>query len=95
MSVNFEQDKPIFIPFRDGKSIYNSQGVPRIYKSVDAFRRWFPSHYLGTDGITLVEYAPVVRCISCEFNEACREAGHYNGWNGFCSKGKFKQPKEE
>lgn len=59
MSVHFEQDKPIFVPFREGKSIFNSQGVPRIYKSVEAFRRWFPGHYLGDDGITLVEYAPV------------------------------------
>lgn len=95
MSVHFEQDKPIFVPFREGKSIFNSQGVPRIYKSVEAFRRWFPGHYLGDDGITLVEYAPVVRCLSCAFNDVCRETGEYKGMHGFCSKGKLPEPPKE
>ena len=54
------------IPFRNGVSISDSQLKPRMYKTVQAFERAFPKHYLGTDGVELVEYAPVVRCKDCK-----------------------------
>ena len=40
------------------------------------------------------DIVPVVRCGECEFIDACKEAGHYNGKKGFCSKGRHKAEKE-
>ena len=59
MASNFKKNGTILIPFRDGWSISDSQGKPRIYKTIKAFEKSFPKHYLGTDGVELVEYAEV------------------------------------
>lgn len=58
MATTLTQGNELYIPFRDGKSISNSQNVPRIYQSVKAFRKHFPEHYLGNNGIMLVKYVP-------------------------------------
>jgi hypothetical protein len=58
MATTITQGNELYIPFRDGKSISNSQNVPRIYQSVSAFQKHFPGHYLGDEGITLEKYVP-------------------------------------
>lgn len=60
MASNFKRGGSILIPFRDGFTISDSQGKPRIYKTRQGFEKSFPKHYLGTEGIELVEYAEVV-----------------------------------
>lgn len=50
----------IFIPFRSGESISDSQLKPRMYMSMESFVNHFPGHYLGTKDVELVEYTPVV-----------------------------------
>ncbi len=62
----------VFIPFRNGKSIPDAQRKPRMYMSRESFEDHFPSHYLGTKGVELVEYAPVMhgRWIDMQEDEA-------------------------
>jgi hypothetical protein len=50
-----------------------------MYKTMQAFERAFPRHYLGTDGVELVEYAEVVRCKDCDsfFNKLNRADGSF------------------
>ncbi len=67
MASYIENGESIYIPFRGGRSIGDSQLKPRMYKSPEAFQKKFPGHYLGTIGVDLVEYAPVVRCGNCRF----------------------------
>lgn len=49
----------LFIPFRKGKTIADSQSKPRMYKSKEAFEKSFPCHNLGRDGVELVEYQEI------------------------------------
>lgn len=58
MATTITQGNELYIPFIDGKSISNSQNVPRIYQSVGAFKRNFPKHDLGTEGLVLQKYIP-------------------------------------
>ena len=58
MATKLSQGNDLYIPFRDGKSISNSQNVPRIYQSISAFERHFPGHHLGTEDIVLQKYVP-------------------------------------
>ena len=58
--ADIKRGESIFIPFRNGTSIYDSQCKPRMYKTIKGFEKHFPSRYLGNDGIELVEYAEVV-----------------------------------
>lgn len=60
MASFIENGESIFIPFRNERSISDSQMKPRMYKTIQAFEKSFPKHYLGMDGVELVEYAPVV-----------------------------------
>lgn len=59
MASFIDKGESIFIPFRNERSISDSQMKPRMYKTVQAFEKSFPKHYLGTDGVELVEYVPV------------------------------------
>lgn len=72
--ADIKRGESIFIPFRNGISIYDSQCKPRMYKTIKGFEKHFPGHYLGKDGVELVEYAEVIRCKDCTF---C----HYNSSN--------------
>ena len=58
MATTLTQGNELYIPFRDGKSISNSQNVPRIYQSVSAFERHFPGYHLGTEDVVLQKYVP-------------------------------------
>lgn len=69
MASHIKKGESIFIPFRNGKSIADSQLKPRMYKTMQAFQKAFPGHYLGTKDVELVEYAEVVRCRDCIFAE--------------------------
>lgn len=47
----------IFLVFRSGECILDSQGKPYMYKSIKTFKRWFPWH--NQQGpVELVEYEP-------------------------------------
>ena len=64
MARYVEQGKSIFIPFRNGFSIMDSQRNLRMYKTVEMFNRY---GYTCGEVDVLCEYAPVVRCEKCEF----------------------------
>ena len=66
MASHIKKGESLLIPFRNGQSISDSQLKPRMYKTMQAFEKAFPKHYLGTDGVELVEYAEVVRCKDCK-----------------------------
>ena len=95
MANEIKRGESLFIPFRNGKSIHDSQCKPRIYKTRKGFEKHFPGHYLGNDGVELVEYSEVVRCKDCkhgiwdEENEMwkCVESADYDEdageWFGF------------
>ena len=67
MASHIKKGESLLIPFRNGQSISDSQLKPRMYKTMQAFEKSFPGHYLGRDGVELVEYAPVVRCKDCKY----------------------------
>lgn len=105
MASEIKKGESIFIPFRNGTSIYDSQAKPRMYKTVKAFERSFPGHYLGTNGVELVEYAPVVRCKDCKHYDNtegiqwCHLNSKFAQWgtdwhsfpeDGYCSYGERK-----
>ena len=80
MPSHIKRGESILIPFRNSLSIEDSQMKPRMYKTKKAFEKAFPKHYLGTDGVELVEYAEmrharwekapkfehVLRCSECK-----------------------------
>lgn len=68
MAKYIKRGDSIIIPFRNGLSIGDSQRKPRIYSTREAFERHFQAHYLGTDGVELVEFAEVVRCRDCKYS---------------------------
>lgn len=61
MPSQIKRGESIFIPFRNGKTIYDSQNKPRMYMTAQAFEKCFPGHIHGKKGIELVEYAEVQR----------------------------------
>lgn len=70
MARYIEQGKSIFIPFRNGLSITDSQLHLRMYKTVEMFKRF---GYTCGEVDVLCEYAPVVRCKDCRW---AREKDH-------------------
>ena len=56
MASYIERGDSLFIPFRNGVSISDSQCRPRMYKSVQNYEKSFPTHNLGNENIDLVEY---------------------------------------
>ena len=102
MASHIKKGESILIPFRNGQSISDSQLKPRMYKTMQAFERSFPGHYLGKDGVELVEYAEVVRCKDCKHYDtskgifwcnlnskfyACGMDWHSFPEDGYCSYG--------
>ena len=59
MATYIERGKSVFIPFKNGKSILDSQLKPRMYKSLQNFAKAFPKHNYDIDNIEVVEYAEV------------------------------------
>lgn len=57
MPGKLKKGQSIFIPFKDGFSIYDSQNKARMYMSEAKFRASFPGWRFGQ--VELVEYAPV------------------------------------
>ena len=105
MASEIKRGESLLIPFRNGKSIYDSQCKPRIYKTRKGFEKHFPGHYLGKDGVELVEYVEVVRCKDCKHYDNsegiqwCHLNSKFEQWgtdwhsfpeDGFCSYGERK-----
>ena len=59
MATHLKQFETILIPFKNGFTITDSQGKPRMYKTRKSFEKTFPKHLYGTDGVELVEFAEV------------------------------------
>ena len=59
MASRLLQGESLFIPFRDGVSISDSQLKLQMYKTQEAFKKSFPEYDLCADGMELIEYAPV------------------------------------
>lgn len=83
MASYIERGDSLFIPFRNGVSISDSQCRPRMYKSVQNFEKSFPTHNHGNINIDLVEYKEVRNgCwISNEFGRIfiCSECSEMRG----------------
>lgn len=56
MPGKMKKGQSIFIPFKDGESIYDSQNKARMYMSEEKFRASFPQWRFGE--VELVEYVP-------------------------------------
>ncbi len=103
MASYIKRGESILIPFRNGQSITDSQLKPRMYKTMQTFEKAFPKHYLGTNGVELVEYAEVVRCEKCHYYEkaeydegykmVCRLLKRQTAYNGFCYCGERRKEK--
>jgi hypothetical protein len=63
MANTIKKGESLFIPFKNGESIYDSQLKPRIYKTKEQFDR-FSYHFKDAE---MVEYAEVVRCKDCKY----------------------------
>ena len=97
MAKEFNRGDPIFIPFIEGKTVTDSQLMPRMYKTREAFQKYFPGGYVKRDSVELAEYNEVVRCKDCKHfggHGACHyHAADENGTpifvreNDFCSYG--------
>ena len=64
MPGRMKQGQSIFIPFKDGESIYDSQNKARMYMSEEKFSASFPGWRFGE--VDLVEYVPKPRWIRVE-----------------------------
>ena len=62
MANTIKKGESLFIPFRNGESIYDSQLKPRMYKTKEQYDRF---SYLS-DYAEMVEYVEVVRCKDCK-----------------------------
>ena len=69
MAKEFDRGDPIFIPFCEGKTVTDSQLMPRMYKTVEAFQKYFPGGYIKRDAVELAEFTEVVRCKDCIHGE--------------------------
>lgn len=61
MARAIKQGQSIYIPFINGESVFDSQNRPRMYKSVEQFKKSYPVFRLEKP--ELVEYAPVVHSV--------------------------------
>lgn len=100
MASHIKRGESILIPFRNGQSISDSQLKPRMYKTMQAFEKSYPGHYLGTSGVELAEYAEVVRCKDCKkweydenFSGWCTEWRRRTLGDHFCSYGERRNEK--
>ena len=62
MANTIKKGESLFIPFKNGESIYDSQLKPRMYKTKEQYDR-FSYRF---DDAEMVEYAEVVRCKDCK-----------------------------
>lgn len=67
MAGRIEQGDPVFIPFTNGASIYDSQLKAKVYTSEETYRRAMKGNPCEKY-ITLVRYVPVVCCKECKWN---------------------------
>lgn len=54
MSWHLKEGQTLFIPFVKGKTVSDSQGKPRMYKSISAFKNYFKDK----EPVVLMEYKP-------------------------------------
>ena len=58
MARAIKQGQHIFIAFQNGEAVLDSQLRPRMYKSIEQFKKSFPGREQGE--VELVEYAPTL-----------------------------------
>ena len=95
MANTIKRGESLFIPFKNGESIYDSQLKPRMYKTKEQYDR-FSYHFKDAE---MVEYTEVVRCKDCKHfiqeEHGCNHFGYYSHtpWVDevdFCSYGERK-----
>lgn len=69
MANTIKKGESLFIPFKNGESVYDSQLKPRMYKTKEQYDRF---GYRFKDA-EMVEYVEVVRCKDCENSRAIKE----------------------
>ena len=77
MANTIKKGESLFIPFKNGESIYDSQLKPRMYKTKEQYDR-FSYHFKDAE---MVEYAEVVHSLWCWITEdiyGCNNCGHTN-----------------
>ena len=81
MANTIKRGESLFIPFKNGESIYDSQLKPRMYKTKEQYDR-FSYHFKDAE---MVEYAEVVQCKKCwHYNEVTgKDSGKPCGY-GIC-----------
>lgn len=95
MASYIKRGESLFIPFKNGESIYDSQLKPRMYKTTELYDR-FSYHFAGAE---MVEYAEVVRCKDCKhYNNKdvnllphCTLSGITKFEDDFCSDGESRE----
>lgn len=81
MANTIKKGESLFIPFKNGESIYDSQLKPRMYKTKEQYDRF---SYRFKDA-EMVEYTEVVRCKDCKhWNE---QDNIFSGCRCVCWKG--------
>ena len=63
MANTIKKGESLFIPFKNGESIYDSQLKPRMYKTKEQYDK-FSYHFKDAE---MVEYTEVVRCKDCVY----------------------------
>ena len=94
MANNIKKGESLFIPFKNGESIYDSQLKPRMYKTKEQYDRF---SYRFKDA-EMVEYAEVVRCKDCKHWTMgyCNHFAYYSyepitSEDDFCSYGERRE----
>ena len=92
MPNTIKKGESLFIPFKNGETIRDSQNMPRMYKTKAQYDRY--SYCFGD--AEMVEYAEVVRCRNCRFAKKVENFCLCTFWgidpdlDHFCSEGKLK-----
>lgn len=60
MARDINEGESLYIPFRNGRSINDTQNRARMYRTPEAFQRHFPGYEFHANEVVLLEYAPVV-----------------------------------
>lgn len=77
MARTIKEGQSLYIPFVDGESVPDAHNCPRIYKTVEQFKKSYPG--IRRETPKLVEYAPVVHSMWGEY-ESFPLAPSMNGY---------------
>jgi hypothetical protein len=82
MANTIKRGESLFIPFKNGESIYDSQLKPRMYKTKEQYDR-FNYHFKDAE---MVEYTEAVRCKDCKHYHPRCQSAHWEGKKNMCCR---------